>query len=59
MTRQEIELFFNPLENIEQTAGNTMVVMYSDVPQENFQGDWQELTPSRAKKTKAGQLQLF
>jgi DNA modification methylase len=59
VTRQEVELFFNPLENIEQTAGNTMVVMYSDVPQENFQGDWKELTPSRAKKTKAGQLQLF
>ena len=59
VTRQEVELFFNPLENIEQIDGNTMAVMYAEVPQENFEGDWQELAPSRAKKTKAGQLQLF
>ncbi len=59
MTRQEIELFFNPLEKIEQIDGNTMAVTYSDVPQENFEGDWQELTPSKIKKTKADQLQLF
>jgi DNA modification methylase len=59
ITRQEIELFFNPLDNIEQIDENSMAVTYSDVPKENFDGDWQELTPSRAKKPKAGQLQLF
>ena len=59
VTRQEVELFFNPLENIEQIDGNTMAVMYADIPQEDFEGDWKELAPSRAKKTKAGQLQLF
>jgi hypothetical protein len=59
ITRQEIELFFNPLDKIEQIDENSMAVTYSDVPQENFEGDWQELTPSRAKKPKAGQLQLF
>ena len=59
VTRQETELFFNPLASIEQIDGNTMEVMYSDIPQENFEGDWKELTPSRAKKTKAGQLQLL
>jgi len=42
VTLQEVELFFNPLENIEQIDRNTMAVMYSDVPQENFQGDWKE-----------------
>ena len=59
MTRQEVELFFNPLENIEQIDGNTMAVMYSEVPRENFEGDWKELAPSQAKKTKGGQMQLF
>ena len=59
ITRQEIELFFNPLDNIEQIDENSMAVTYSDVPQENFEGDWQELTPPRARKTNANQLQLF
>jgi DNA modification methylase len=59
MTRQEIELFFNPLESIKQNDRSTMEVTYSDVPQENFEGDWQELAPSLAKKPKDGQLQLF
>jgi DNA modification methylase len=59
ITRQEIELFFNPLDNIKQIDENSMAVTYSDVPPENFEGDWQELTPTRAKNPKAGQLQLF
>jgi len=59
VTRQEMELFFNPLDNIEQIDENSMAVTYSDVPPENYEGDWQELTPSQAKKPKAGQLQLF
>jgi DNA modification methylase len=59
MTRQEIELFFNPLESIDQSNNATLEVTYSNVPQENFEGDWQDLAPPRAKKTKAGQLQLF
>ncbi len=59
ITRQETQLFFNPLETIEQIDGNTMAVTYSDVPQENFEGDWQELTPPPARKTNANQLQLF
>jgi modification methylase len=59
VTRQEVELFFNPLEKIEQTDKTTMQVTYSDVPQNNFEGDWQDLTPSRPKKSKAGQMQLF
>jgi DNA modification methylase len=59
VTRQEVELFFNPLKNIEQIDGNTMTVTYSEAPHENFEGDWKELAPSQAKKSKGGQLQLF
>jgi DNA modification methylase len=59
MTRQEMELFFNSLESIDQSDNDTLDVTYSDVPLENFEGDWQDLAPSRAKKPKAGQLQLF
>jgi DNA modification methylase len=59
VTRQEVELFFNPLKNIEQIDGNTMTVTYSEVPQENFEGDWKEVAPSQAKKSRGGQLQLF
>ena len=59
MTRQEIELFFNPLENIDQSDNATMKVIYSDVPQQNFEGNWQDLAPPRAKKAKANQMQLF
>ena len=33
MTRQEIELFFNPLENIKQLNGNTIEVQYADAPE--------------------------
>ena len=59
ITRQEIELFFNPLDNIKQIDENSMAVTYSDVPPEYYEGDWQDITPTRAKKPKAGQLQLF
>jgi DNA modification methylase len=57
VTRQEVELFFNPLKNIEQIDENTMTVTYSEVPQENFEGDWNELAPPLAKKAKANQMQ--
>jgi len=33
MTRQEIELFFNPLESIKQLNGNTIEVQYADAPE--------------------------
>ena len=59
VTRQEVELFFNPLENIEQIDKKTMEVLYTDVPQEGFEGDWKESMPTRNKKRKADQLQLF
>ena len=59
MTRQEIELFFNPLENIDQSDNTTMEVTYSDIPQKNFEGDWQDFEASWSKKPKAAQMQLF
>jgi hypothetical protein len=59
VTRQEVDLFFNPLENIEQIDETAMAVTYSDVPPETFEGDWKELAPSQTIKREAGQLQLF
>ena len=59
MTRQEIELFINPLENVKQTDKNTMEVAYADTPDPEFNGDRQQLMPAAPKKSKSGQLQLF
>jgi hypothetical protein len=59
MTRQEVELFFNPPQSVEQIDEQTMEVTYQDTPDEEFSGDWKELTPPRTKKSKANQLKLF
>jgi hypothetical protein len=59
MTRQEMDLFFNPLEHIDQIDNASMEVTYSDAPGENFAGDWQDLIPPSSKKAKANQLKLF
>jgi DNA modification methylase len=59
MTRQEIELFINPLESVKQTDTNTMQVAYADTPDQEINGDLQQLLPAAAKESKSGQLQLF
>jgi DNA modification methylase len=59
MTRQEKELFINPLESVKQTDTNTMEVAYADTPDREFAGDRQQLVPAAANKSQAGQLQLF
>ena len=59
MTRQEIELFINPLESVKQIDTNTMEVAYADTPDLEFNGDRQQLVPVTAKKSESGQLQLF
>jgi DNA modification methylase len=59
MTRQEIEIFINPLESVKQIDTNTMEVAYADTPDPEFNGDRQQLVPATAKKTESGQLQLF
>ena len=50
MTRQEIELFFNPLKSAEQIDEHTMEVAYTITPGDDFQGDRNELIPPRTKK---------
>jgi DNA modification methylase len=59
MTRQEVELFINPLECVKQTDQNTLEVEYADAPDQEFNGDWQQLMPAASKKSNSGQLQLF
>jgi DNA modification methylase len=59
MTRQEVELFFNPLESIKQLNDGTLEARYADLPEREFDGDWQQLLPADLKKSKSGQLQLF
>ena len=58
MTRQEIDLFLNPLESIERINGCTMEVTYTFTPDNNFEGDWKELVPPRTKKA-GNQRKLF
>ena len=58
MTRQEMELFFNPLKSVEQIDERTMEVAYTIAPEDDFQGDWKELIPLRTKKANK-QLNLF
>ena len=59
MTRQETELFINPLKSITPTDKQTMEVKYADIPDPEFDGDWEQLIPPASKKSKSGQLQLF
>ena len=59
MTRQEVELFFNPLESIDQLKDGTLEARYADLPEREFDGGWQQLLPADLKKSKSGQLQLF
>jgi DNA modification methylase len=59
MTRQEIELFINPLDNVQHADENTLEVVYVDTPDPEFNGDRQRLMPTAPKQSKSGQLQLF
>ncbi len=59
MTRQEVELFINPLESVKQSGKNTLEVAYADTPDPEFNGDRQQLIPAAATKSKSSQLQLF
>jgi len=58
MTRQEVDLFFNPLKTIERIDDHTMQVTYAQVPENDFKGDWKEMIAPRAKK-KGRQRGLF
>ena len=50
MTRQEVDLFFNPLESVERIDEHTMEVTYTAAPENNFEVDPKELIPPRTKK---------
>jgi hypothetical protein len=45
MTRQEVELFFNPLKTVEQIDEHNMEVTYTSAPDNNFEVDPKELIP--------------
>ncbi len=71
MTNQETQLLLNQLLSIEQSENNTFEAVYSDEPQTEFAGDWNNyvlseteiLNYKKARKTKKGfgskQRQLF
>jgi hypothetical protein len=58
MTRQEVELFFNPLTSVERIDEHTMEATYTVTPDKYFKGNRKELIPPRTKKT-GNQLELF
>jgi len=58
MTRQEVDLFVNPLEKVKKVDDRTMEVTYTATPDSDFNDDRKELIPSRIKKG-ASQLKLF
>ena len=58
MTRQEVELFFNPLDSVKRIDAHTMEVTYTAAPDNNFEVDPKELTPPRTKKA-GNQQKLF
>jgi DNA modification methylase len=59
MTNQEVSLFINPLKRIRTMNENSLEVEYGDVPDQQFEGDWQQLVPPSPRKKAPGQLQLF
>ena len=58
MTRQEVDLFFNPLKSVERIDDCAMEVTYIATPESDFRGDRKELIPTRTKKGD-NQLKLF
>jgi len=58
MTRQEVDLFFNPLKSAERIDEHAMEVTYTATPDNNFSGNRKKLIPPRTKKTST-QVNLF
>ena len=58
MTRQEADLFINPLEEIEKINDHTLEVTYTATPENDFRGDRKGLIPPRTAKGD-NQLKLF
>jgi modification methylase len=59
MTRQEVELFFNPLEHIRLTAANTIEVTYADASRETFSADMKQPLGLQPQGPTERQLKLF
>jgi hypothetical protein len=53
MTRQEVELFLNPLESIDQLNDSMLEAGYAELPEREFEGDWQQLLPADLNTEKA------
>jgi DNA modification methylase len=47
MTRQEVDLFVNPLQRVERIDDYTTEVSYTSTPDSNFRGDKKDLIPPR------------
>ncbi len=58
MARQEVDLFFNPLERVERVDDHTMEVTYKATPDIDFKVVRKDLAPPLTKKGK-NQLKLF
>jgi hypothetical protein len=57
ITRQEVDLFINPLDSIEKIADHNMKVVYTATPKGEFNRNLEELIPPGKKRD--GQLKLF
>jgi DNA modification methylase len=49
MTRQEVDLYFNPIERVKRINDLTMEATYTLTPDSNFRGDKKGLIPPRTK----------
>ena len=57
MTRQETELFINPLKSLKRIGPDTFEVEYDKTPDRDFNGEPAQLIPADSEKS--GQLELF
>ena len=59
ITRQEVELFINPLVDVKHMDDDRMIATYTDVPDQDCTGNWEDLVPSGSNKSAPNQLTLF
>jgi len=59
ITRQEVELFINPLVDVKHMDDHAMTATYTDIPDHDCAEDWKDLVPSGSSKSVANQLSLF
>jgi hypothetical protein len=59
MTRQEVELFFNPLESVDRLSDVTLSAIYADITAQDIAASWKQPVPSGPKPSSPKQRQLF